>query len=157
MELAQRSGAELNVLHVPTPDAPTEPGAVSAPQYLDQPQHEWPLWEREFLERTLSLSERPPSIRTRPFLRRGEPGDEILRFVREREGDLIVLAWHGQPGARAGQDHEAGPARNPLPNSRSARGTASRICRRDSRDRGENSSSSEQPQPDDIPEGGHAP
>ena len=100
MELAQRSGAELNVLHVPTPDVPTEPDAVTAPQYLDQPQHEWPLWEREFLEQTLGLSKRPPSVRTRPVLRRGAPGAEILRFARECEGDLIVLAWHGslEPG-----------------------------------------------------------
>ena len=85
--------------HVPA-DVPTEPDAVTAPQYLDQPQHEWPLWEREFLEQTLGLSKRPPSVRTRPVLRRGAPGAEILRFARECEGDLIVLAWHGslEPG-----------------------------------------------------------
>ena len=55
--------------------------------------------EREFLEQTLGLSERPPSVRTRAVLRRGAP-EPILRFAREREGDLIVLAWHGrlEPG-----------------------------------------------------------
>ena len=95
MDLARRSGAELDVLHVPTPDAPTEPGAVSAPEYLDQPQHEWPVWAREFMERMLGLCASSASAQTRLFLRRGTPAAEILRFAREREGDLIVLAWRG--------------------------------------------------------------
>lgn len=73
VDLAQRSGGELDVLHIPTPDAPTEPGTLSAPQYLDRPQHAWPLWAREFLERTPGLCDCPPSVRTRLFLRRGRP------------------------------------------------------------------------------------
>ena len=93
--LAERSGADVDVLHVPTPDAPTEPGTFTAPQYLDQPQHEWPDWAREFLERARGLCACPPSVKTRLFLRRGAPGAEILRFAQEREEDLIVLAWRG--------------------------------------------------------------
>ena len=158
MELAQRSGAELNVLHIPTSDAPTEPGAVSAPQYLDQPQHEWPLWEREFLERTLGLSKRPPSLRTRPVLRRGAPGAEILRFARECEGDLIVLAWHGrlEPGRARIMRQILREAPCPILALRAeehagrAGGTSVPWSARVS-------SSSEQTPRGDIPEGGHTP
>ncbi len=41
-DLAQKTGAELAVLHIAstTATAPTEPGALVAPRYLDQPQHE---------------------------------------------------------------------------------------------------------------------
>ena len=97
VDLTGRSGAELDILHVAAPDAlhPAEPGTLTAPQYLDQPQHEWPAWTREFLARFRSLCHCPASVRTRLFLRAGAPGAEILRFARERQGDLIVLAWRG--------------------------------------------------------------
>ena len=95
VSLAQLSGAEIIVLHVPTADLPDEPDSYTMPQYVDQPQHEWPMWAREFLERTLNLSEQSPEIRTRLFLRRGKPGDEVVRLATEQEADLIALAWHG--------------------------------------------------------------
>ena len=97
VDLVGRSGAELDVLHVAAAAAshPAEPGTLAAPQYLDQPQHEWPVWTREFLERILSLCHCPPAVQVRLFLRAGEPGAEIVRFARERQSDLIVLAWRG--------------------------------------------------------------
>ena len=44
--LASRLGASVDLLYVadvgtPPPD---EPGSIGAPQYVDQPQHEWPQW-----------------------------------------------------------------------------------------------------------------
>jgi nucleotide-binding universal stress UspA family protein len=104
MDLAGRSGAEVEVLHVAAPSAshPPEPGSLTVPQYLDQPQHEWPVWTREFLARTWGPYDFPPTARTRLFLRTGEPGAEIVRFAGERQSDLIVLAWRGDlDGERA--------------------------------------------------------
>jgi nucleotide-binding universal stress UspA family protein len=103
-ELAGRSGAELDVLHVAAAAAhqPAEPGTLTAPRYLDQPQHEWPVWTREFLQRLRHLCHCPSTVQTRLFLRTGEPGAEIVRFARERETDLIVVAWRGHlDGQRA--------------------------------------------------------
>jgi len=101
IELARRSGAALDILHVAQPGAPgpAAPGTFTVPQYLDQPQHEWPVWAREFLDRTRALCHCPPSVQTRLFLRAGEPAAEIVRFAAEQQSDLIVLAWHGSLAA----------------------------------------------------------
>jgi nucleotide-binding universal stress UspA family protein len=104
VDLVERSGAELDILHVATADTgrSVEPGTLTAPRYLDQPQHEWPVWTREFLDRLRHLCHCPPTVQTRLFLRTGEPGAEIVRFARERESDLIVVAWRGHlEGQRA--------------------------------------------------------
>src|SRR5579884_2023632 len=101
VELVEHSGTEVDVLHVAAPDSrqQAEPGTLTVPRYVDQPQHEWPAWAHEFLQRMQSLSSTPPGVRMRLFLRAGEPGAEIVRFARERQGDLIVLAWRGHLGA----------------------------------------------------------
>ncbi len=101
-ELAQRTGAELDVLHIAVSEAgrPAEPGTFTVPQYVDQPQHEWPEWSREFLDRTRCLCGCPAAVPTRLFLRTGKAGAEIVQFAGEHESDLIVLAWHGSLKAK---------------------------------------------------------
>jgi nucleotide-binding universal stress UspA family protein len=97
IELAQRAGAELVVLHVAAPGAtpPAERGSLTVPRYLDQPQHEWPSWAEEFLRRLACLL--PVEWgRLRMVLVRGQLGEEILRFAADRGSDLIVLAWRGE-------------------------------------------------------------
>jgi nucleotide-binding universal stress UspA family protein len=97
VDLAGRAGAELLVLHVAAPGAslPTEPGTVTAPRYLDQPQHEWPSWVGEFVDRLRGLGHVPGAMPLHLFLATGEPGDAIVRFARDHRSDLIVLAWRG--------------------------------------------------------------
>lgn len=99
LELARSADAELTVLHVVSPHgAPSsEPGAIPPPLYMDQPQHEWPSWVGEFLER-LACASSLDSIRVRLSLARGEPGEATLRFAEEQPFDLIVLAWRGDWG-----------------------------------------------------------
>jgi nucleotide-binding universal stress UspA family protein len=95
-ELAQRSGAALDVIMVEDTAAPLpkEPGAMTPPRYVDQPQHEWPAFSAELLERLLGVIARfPPGIPTRLLLGNGEPASEILRFARELEPDLIAMVW----------------------------------------------------------------
>ncbi|MBI2953536.1 MAG: universal stress protein [Chloroflexi bacterium] len=97
-DLAHKAGAELVVLHVAVPGArrPVEPGTFATPRYVDQPQHEWPAWTREFLERLRVLGHAPGEIRLRLLLGKGEPGDEIVQTAGKQNSDLIILGWHGR-------------------------------------------------------------
>jgi nucleotide-binding universal stress UspA family protein len=94
-DLAHKAGAKVSVLHIAstTSAPPGEPGALMAPQYLDQPQYEWPLWAREFMERIVALGGPPPGVSMRLFFDCGEPADAIVRFAGEHETDLVVIAW----------------------------------------------------------------
>jgi nucleotide-binding universal stress UspA family protein len=94
-DLAEKAHAELAVLHIASTGAPPpgEPGALMAPRYLDQPQHEWPVWAREFMDRFVALGVPPPALRMRLFFACGEPADVIVEFAAEHHTDLIVIAW----------------------------------------------------------------
>lgn len=99
-ELARLAGASLDIVLVDQPDLPTpnvvELGAMSTPQYVDQPQHEWAAFSREFTERFLrSIGHCPLGVPTRFILRAGDPAREILRAANELASDLIVLVWRG--------------------------------------------------------------
>lgn len=96
-DLASRAGADLVVVHVATPDAerPAESGSLVVPRYLDQPQHEWPAWSREFLERVRCLGYPANIEKIRLVLAQGEASAAILEFARRNASDLIALAWRG--------------------------------------------------------------
>ena len=97
-DLASRAGAELVVLHVATPGAerPAESGTFVVPRYLDQPQHEWPAWSREFLERVRGLGYPANIEKIRLVLAHGEASAAILEFAQRNASDLIALAWRGR-------------------------------------------------------------
>ena len=96
-DLASRAGADLVVLHVATPgdERPAESGTFVVPRYLDQPQHEWPAWSREFLERVRGLGFPRNIEKIRLVLAHGEASDAILEFAQSNGSDLIALAWRG--------------------------------------------------------------
>lgn len=96
-ELAQRSGAEVIALHVAAKgeERPREPGSIPAPRYLDQPQHEWPAWAEEFMNRVLAAGAPPSAVQFKLAVTSGRPGSEIAELARERLVDLVVMAWHG--------------------------------------------------------------
>lgn len=95
--LTHRAGASLWVFHVAAPRAAvsSESGAMDMPRYIDQPQHEWPAWSQEFVQRMEALCCGLHEPRVHLQLAVGDPEKEILRAAREREADLVVLAWHG--------------------------------------------------------------
>jgi nucleotide-binding universal stress UspA family protein len=99
-DLARLAGASLDLvmvgnLDLPTP-VPVELGTMATPQYVDQPQHEWPAFSQEFLARFLSAIGRcPQGVPSRFFLRAGDPAREILRAATDLDSDLIALVWHG--------------------------------------------------------------
>jgi nucleotide-binding universal stress UspA family protein len=95
--LASMAAAELVVLHVATPgtERPTEPGTLVSPRYVDQPQHEWPAWGQEFLDRLRAVGRATNGINIRLALAHGEAGSAIVNFARQNDSDLIVLGWRG--------------------------------------------------------------
>lgn len=97
LSITESAGAELIVLHSAEAGVahPREPGTFGGPQYVDQPQHEWPAWAHEFLERLGCIGCIPPGLRVRLALVTGSPGREIVSYASEHEVDLVVLAWHG--------------------------------------------------------------
>lgn len=96
--LAHHAGAEVIALHVAARSAEesVEPGSMPAPRYIDQPQHEWPAWAGEFLERMLAVGNSPSAINFKLLVTGGQPGSEIAQFARDHQADLVVLPWHGK-------------------------------------------------------------
>jgi nucleotide-binding universal stress UspA family protein len=97
-DLAYRAGAELFVLYVAAPRArqPMEPGTLATPRYVDQQQHEWASWAREFLDRLTTLGHCPAAVHPRLLVGAGEPAGEILRTVEQHQCDLVALGWRGR-------------------------------------------------------------
>lgn len=102
-ELAQRAGAEVIALHVAArgEQRPGEPGSIPAPLYVDQPQHEWPAWAEEFMNRVVAAGAPSSSVHFKLVVTGGQPGSEVAQVARERQVDLVVMAWHGH------WDHES--------------------------------------------------
>ena len=94
-ELAEHGRAELLVVHVTNiRAAPAEPGSLTTPRYVDQPQHEWPAWASEFIDR-LACGCPLGQLHVRILLAYGNVAAEILRLSEKQSTDLIVLAWRG--------------------------------------------------------------
>jgi nucleotide-binding universal stress UspA family protein len=72
-----------------------EPGSLPAPRYVDQPQHEWPAWAGEFMERMMALGTLPAAVNFKLLVTGGQPGSEIAQFASDNNADLVVLALHG--------------------------------------------------------------
>jgi nucleotide-binding universal stress UspA family protein len=94
-ELTEHGRAELLVVHVTdVRAAPAEPGSLTTPRYVDQPQHEWPAWASEFIDR-LECDCPLGQLHVRILLAHGNTAAEILRLSEKQSTDLIVLAWRG--------------------------------------------------------------
>lgn len=96
-DLAHRAGAEVVALHVAArgESRTTQVGSIPAPRYLDQPQHEWPNWAGEFMNRLLAGGTPSPNVHFKLAVTGGQPGSEVAQVARERGIDLVVMAWHG--------------------------------------------------------------
>lgn len=96
--LARRAGANVVALHVAARKAShlAEIGSFPAPRYIDQPQHEWPAWANEFMQRMMTLGASPAAVNFKLLVTGGQPGSEIADFAAENHADLVVMAWHGR-------------------------------------------------------------
>jgi nucleotide-binding universal stress UspA family protein len=97
-EIAQRAGATVVAIHVGARGEKysQEPGSMPAPRYIDQPQHEWPNWANQFMNRMLALGAPPSSVSFKLLVTGGQAGSEVAQVSRERQADLVVMAWHGR-------------------------------------------------------------
>jgi hypothetical protein len=103
-ELARGAGAALDVVLIEDVAAapPREHGSMAPPQYVDQPQHEWPAFSTEFVQRFMgAIAHCPPGVPVRFFLGAGKPSAEILRLAQELGSDMIALVWRGCMGEHA--------------------------------------------------------
>jgi nucleotide-binding universal stress UspA family protein len=96
--LARRAGANVVALHVAARKSPqiAEVGSFPAPRYIDQPQHEWPTWANEFMQRMMALGASPSAVNFKLLVTGGQPGSEIADFARESHADMVVMSWHGR-------------------------------------------------------------
>ena len=94
--LGTRAGARVWAVHVGQARAapPCEPGSFPAPRYVDQQQHEWPAWTREFAS-SFATGCAPGLAQPELTLEAGEPASNIVRFAAEHAVDLVALAWRG--------------------------------------------------------------
>ncbi|HXG61855.1 MAG TPA: universal stress protein [Planctomycetota bacterium] len=117
IELAAAARAAVEFLHVSGGRASgrREAGALTAPRYVDQPQHEWPQWASEFMERLHCLCRIPEGLTVRFHLATGEAGEAILRRAVEEGADLIGLSWRGTPAAGRAETFREVVRRAPCP------------------------------------------
>ena len=96
-DLAHRARAEVIALHVAArgEERPEARGSIPAPLYVDQPQHEWPAWAEEFMSRMVAGGAPSSDIHFKLALTGGQAGSEVAEVARERNADLVVMAWHG--------------------------------------------------------------
>lgn len=92
--LAARDRARLLLLHVLGGETHERPSAVLA--YADQSHHAAEAWEEEFVRSSFAVTPLPPAVNARVALRQGDPAEEIVRFAREEDCDLVVAAWGGR-------------------------------------------------------------
>jgi nucleotide-binding universal stress UspA family protein len=106
-ELACRLGARVDLLYVASEaeGQVVERGSMSAPRYVDQPQHEWPCWTSEAIRRLAkSCAGAAPTVPTHMYLAQGDVGEQIVNFAAQHGSDIIVLVRRSrlEPGrARA--------------------------------------------------------
>ncbi len=106
-KMAQRSGAEIHLLHVVGSrmehKARAAAGSMAPPKYMDHPAHEWSTWEHEFIERFCDMRFcAMEKIPVRLSLGRGAVEHEILQYTREHQVNLIAMGWNGLlTGSRA--------------------------------------------------------
>ncbi len=96
-DIALRAAAEMIALHVAARKGASAgvPGSLPAPRYVDQPQHEWPAWTQEFMDRMLTLGAAPSAVHFDLIVAGGQPGSEIAEVARRRNVDLVVMACDG--------------------------------------------------------------
>lgn len=96
-DLAKRALAEVIALHVAArgEDRPEARGSIAAPMYVDQPQHEWPGWAEEFMNRVAAGSALRSGVHFKLKVTGGQAGSEVADVAREQNVDLVIMAWHG--------------------------------------------------------------
>jgi nucleotide-binding universal stress UspA family protein len=93
LAFASRLQAAIDILYVGGAgrEPSSERGTLTAPRYVDQPQHEWHSWTGELFERLRSCMEGWPCETPTILLGHGDIATEIVRVATERQADAILL------------------------------------------------------------------
>ena len=94
---AARFGAELHLLHVVQDLALFIPEAVMLAPPMVPPVEQFVSAARAALDRAVQELA-TPDVRVIPQVGEGTPFEEIVRFAREKDIDLIVMGTHGHTG-----------------------------------------------------------
>ena len=94
---AEKFGAEIHLLHVVQDLALFIPEAVLVAPPPAPPVEQFTVAARAALERVIGGLQRP-GLTVHPQVAEGTPYEEIVRFARERDVDLIVIGTHGHTG-----------------------------------------------------------
>jgi nucleotide-binding universal stress UspA family protein len=94
---AEKFGAEILLLHVVQDLALFIPEAVLVAPPPAPPVEQFAAAARTALERVIGELQQP-GLTIRPEVVEGTPYEEIVRFARERDVDLIVIGTHGHTG-----------------------------------------------------------
>ncbi len=94
---ASRFGAELHLLHVVQDLALFIPEAVMVSPPMMPPVEQFVSAARVALDRAVQELA-VPDVRVIPEVAEGTPFEEIVRFARDKDIDLIVMGTHGHTG-----------------------------------------------------------
>jgi nucleotide-binding universal stress UspA family protein len=97
LALAEKFGAEVHLLHVVQDLALFIPEAVLPAPPLVPPVEQFAAAAREALEHAIR-GRQQAGITIHPEVAEGVPYEEVLRFAKQRDVDLIVMGTHGHTG-----------------------------------------------------------
>jgi len=97
LAFAEKFGAEIHLLHVVQDLALFVPEAVMIAPPVAPPMEQFRAAAQSALEKAVAALALP-SVKLHPQVAEGSPVDEIIRFARDHNVDLIVMGTHGHKG-----------------------------------------------------------
>lgn len=97
VEMAKRSGAAVELLHVMSPAIPLYGGMHVAPRVHEEIEASRGSWVRKEMTKLLKTA-RAAGIKVRSKIVAGSPSDGIVREARALRADMIVIGTHGRTG-----------------------------------------------------------
>ena len=95
--MAKSNRAELLLVHVVSPIVPIPGDAYISPRMYDELAGSARAAAQKQLDK-LAAQVKKARVKSRSFVLEGAPAEEIVRFVKGRRVDLIVMGTHGRAG-----------------------------------------------------------
>jgi nucleotide-binding universal stress UspA family protein len=95
--MAKANRATLTIVHVIVPISPIVPEQYLDSRTWNQIDRQTRRWSQQQLD-TLVNKARAAGVRAVALLREGDPAREIIRAVRSKRADILVVGTHGRTG-----------------------------------------------------------